>query len=482
MLPAFRLLSEQVCAAAFDNSDEAEPTKCYPGTRTLILERMEHWVALPGNAARLLTWLESPMGAGKTSLARTMAERTSANKKLLGIFIFRRGHAGREDESRFITTLAYQLVKSIPLVQLYVEEQITNDPSILQQSLQHQLDRLILGPLRQMRDQHPEIDAATLPNLIIVDGLDECGADKEEGKEERQIKVLQLLHLIATSQDILPFAILVHSRPERHIKSWFTMDKTDRITQRFTLDASYKPEDDIRLFVTQSFLKLLSEHPSRHLIPPDWPYTIHVPQRQRPLNAIDILVEQSSGQFIYASIAMKFISSYHYRPDRRLLLLLAPSTQRDVPQSKPTPSSIMDSLYLDILKNTDEQQTVMKVLGFEMVTSFLPRDIPLHRTLSVLSISMNEFSHCLEQLESLLTIGTPSLESYNSLLKFHHSSLSEFLRSEKRSRHWYVNTQNHALDTALRIFKLFQDETNVEAQTQYLKILDLVSTRVSMRA
>ncbi|KAF9035853.1 hypothetical protein BJ165DRAFT_1355329, partial [Panaeolus papilionaceus] len=303
--PAFRLLYDHICVAAYDNSDQVDQMKCYPGTRTLLLERLENWLSVPGNARRLLTWLDGPMGSGKTAVARTMAERVSANKKLVGTFIFRRGQPGRSDATRFVATLAYQLALSIPLVRPHIENQLNHDPSILQRSLSRQLDLLILEPLRKMRSQHPDIDPTTLPNLIIADGLDECGADQEIGKEEMQTRVLDLLRRLALSQDVLPFAVLIHSRPERHIKNWFCLEAHKKMTNRLTLDASYLPDDDIRFFVTQSFLAILDDHPSRDLLPPGWPYKV-TDSDGVAWKPIETLVYRSSGQFIYAAVAMKF--------------------------------------------------------------------------------------------------------------------------------------------------------------------------------
>ncbi|KAF9035842.1 hypothetical protein BJ165DRAFT_1376481, partial [Panaeolus papilionaceus] len=341
---SFRLLHDQVCVAAYDNSDEVDQMKCYPGTRTLLLERLENWLAAPGNAARLLTWLDGPMGSGKTAVARTMAERVSAINKLIGVFIFRRGQPGRNDATRFVATLAYQMALSIPHVRPYIEEKLNHDPSVLQQSLSRQLDALILEPLRHMRSQHPDIDPTTHANLIIVDGLDECGADQESGREEMQTRVLDLLHRLALSQDVLPFAILIHSRPEKHIKNWFCLEGHEKMTNRLTLDASYLPDDDIRFFVTQSFLAILDKHPSRELLPPGWPYKVTDPDGVA-WKPIETLVRRSSGQFIYAAVAMKFIESQHCRPDKRLLSVLSSNDHH----SPDAPNAIIDSLYVQVL-------------------------------------------------------------------------------------------------------------------------------------
>ncbi|KAF9035828.1 hypothetical protein BJ165DRAFT_1533314 [Panaeolus papilionaceus] len=458
---SFRLLYDHICVAAFDNSDQVDQMKCYPGTRSLLLERLEHWLSVPGNARRLLTWLDGPMGSGKTAVARTMAERVSANNKLVGAFIFRRGQPGRSDATRFVATLAYQLALSIPLVRPHIEEQLNHDPSVLQQSLSRQLDALILEPLRKMRSQNPDTDVATLPNLIIVDGLDECGADQESGKEEMQTRVLDLLHRLALSQDVLPFAVLIHSRPEKNIKNWFSLESHEEMTNRLTLDSSYKPEDDIRFFVTQSFLAILDDHPSRDLLPPGWPYNL-TNSYGDPVHAIETLVRRSSGQFIYAAVAMKFIASQHCRPDKRLLSVLSSNDHH----SPDAPNAIIDSLYAQVLNSTNDHETVKQILAFQNIAyrKYIYQSIPLTSILSMLSISIQDFHHSLQQLESLLTLEKP-------FLKFHHSSFGEFLESPNRSAGWFTDDNHYRWHFSLRVLRLFRDETYVGAQISFLRLV-----------
>ncbi|KAF9035823.1 hypothetical protein BJ165DRAFT_1395390 [Panaeolus papilionaceus] len=446
---SFQRLYDHICVAAFDNSDQVDQTKCCAGTRTLLLQRLENWLAVPGNARRLLTWLDGPMGSGKTAVARTMAERVSANNKLVGTFIFRRGQPGRNDATRFVTTLAYQMALSIPLVRPHIEHQLNHDPSILQQSLSRQLDLLILEPLRKMRSQNPDIDITTLPNLIIVDGLDECGADQESGREEMQTRVLDLLHRLALSQKVLPFAILIHSRPEKNIKNWFSLESHEKMTNRLTLDASYKPDDDIRFFVTQSFLAILDDHPSRDLLPPGWPYELKN-SRGAPVRAIETLVECSSGQFIYAAVAMKFIASQHCRPDKRLLSVLSSNDHH----SPDAPNAVVDSLYAQVLNSTDDHETVKQILAYQKLATRIydSQNFPLARILCMLSISKQDFHHSLQQLESLVTVGTR-----RQFLKFHHSSLGEFLGDPTRSAAWFIDDDHYRSHFMLRALRLFRD-------------------------
>ncbi|KAF9038196.1 hypothetical protein BJ165DRAFT_426651 [Panaeolus papilionaceus] len=471
----FRLLYDQVCVAAYDNSDEVDPMKCYPGTRTLLLERLENWLAAQGNADRLITWLDGPMGSGKTAVARTMAERALANKKLVGMFMFRRGQPGRSDATRFVATLTYQMALSIPLVRQYIEDQLKHDPSVLQQSLSRQLDALILEPLRRMRSQVRDIDITTLPNLIIVDGLDECGSDEGLGKEDMQTRVLDLLHRLVLSQDVLPFSILIHSRPENHIKNWFTQELYESMTNRLTLNASYRPSADIRLFVTETFLKILRDHPNRHLLPPNWPYVVQDPRNPgKPVDAITILVNHSSGQFIYAATAMVYIASQHHRPDKRLvsLLFFAHDAEARAPNA---PTAIIDALYAQVLNSTDDHEMVKRILAFYTLFLPLPLNIPHSRILSIISISIEDLRHCLQQLESLLTFTlTPPL-------KFHHSSFPEFLEDPLRSGFWFLNRDHYYSHFMLCALRVFHDESYVGAQTYCLRLLGFLRSRYPFR-
>ncbi|KAF9035799.1 hypothetical protein BJ165DRAFT_1395368, partial [Panaeolus papilionaceus] len=376
-----------------------EDVKCYPGTRTLLLGRLETWLSTPGNLDRLITWLNGPMGAGKTAVARTLADRARTTNKLIGMFMFSRAFPGRNDESRFITTLAFQLAISIPQTRPFIEGQILHNPAVLQQSLSQQLHLLILEPLGQIKEQNPDIDFTTLPNLIIVDGLDECGAAYDTGKEERQIKVLNLIRQLALSQHIFPFVVLVLSRPERHIRNWFAKGTLQSVTHQLSLDRSYKPNDDIRLFVTQHFLAIQDDHPNRDLLPESWPYSVHTTIYQQPINAIDFIVESSAGQFIYPSIVMRFVRSQQHRPDQRLLTVINCSARKDEPNS---PHATLDLLFHQILEATDDHKTVRKLLAYNSVGDCAPwGTIPLSRILRLLDISNQDLRHSLDKLESL---------------------------------------------------------------------------------
>ncbi|PPQ76222.1 hypothetical protein CVT24_009452 [Panaeolus cyanescens] len=477
-------LSDHACTEAYENkSDQFDELKCYPGTRKVLLDRLDTWLSAPLNNRRAIMWLDGPMGSGKSAAARSIAERMSLKDRLLGMFIFRRGEGGRGNATQFVTTLAYQMVSSIPGIRPLVAQQIALDPSIFRQSISHQLDVLVIEPLRRLR-QTSGIDVTSLANVIIVDGLDECD-DEKEGRENIQTSILNMLYRLTLNAEILPFAILVASRPEIHLKSWFRQNAHDNVTCRTTLDSSYKPHEDIQFFVTQSFLKLQETHPLRHHLPPSWPLEpeeCHLTTKPTEddiakCKVVKDIVTWSSGQFIFPAVSMKFIASPRYLPHQRLEYIMQPTSYDTTDPNNP--NTIVDNLYHQVLGATSDHEVTLKVLIYNSL-GIHRRDLPLMRVLSVLQLSSAEFDHCIEQLESLASCGSTS----HSFLRFYHTSLQIFLQDEKQSKQWCIQHPQRILDVATQASKLFREETYAGAQYSYLRIFIKALERVpvSMRS
>jgi ABC-type branched-subunit amino acid transport system ATPase component len=74
-----------------------------------------------------MLWLSGPAGAGKTALAKTIAEIYKACGRLLGTFFFSRTKAGRSSGATLVPTLAYQLMLSLPSTRLHILNNIKED-------------------------------------------------------------------------------------------------------------------------------------------------------------------------------------------------------------------------------------------------------------------------------------------------------------------------------------------------------------------
>ena len=126
--------------------------------------------------------------------------------------------------------------------------------------------------------------------LVIIDGLDECN-DKAI-----QQSILRLLCETITVHK-LPLRFLIGSRPESHICASFDRESLYTITHRVVLDETFKPGRDIRVFLQDGFAKICAENSIMSRVEQPWPGE----------GIVDLLVQRSSGQFIYAATVLKFV-------------------------------------------------------------------------------------------------------------------------------------------------------------------------------
>jgi hypothetical protein len=110
----------------------------------------------------------------------------------------------------------------------------------------------------------------------------------------------------------VPFALIIASRPEHHIRGAFDLGDLNRYSSRLSLDNSYNRDQDIKKFLVDKFSDIRKLHPFRAYLPESWPTQ----------EVIDKLVAKASGQFIYASTVDRFISSIRHNPAERLDVLL----------------------------------------------------------------------------------------------------------------------------------------------------------------
>ena len=150
------LLQRHIAPGAFHNSDERyDPPKCHPHMRRAVLKKIMDWVE-DANKVALILWLYGPAGAGKSAIAQTIAELLEEAGLLAAAFFFSRNAAGRDDKKPLVTTLVYQLVKSIPEIRAHVLETLEGDPALFSCSIEAQIEALIVKPLNVVaNDQTP---------------------------------------------------------------------------------------------------------------------------------------------------------------------------------------------------------------------------------------------------------------------------------------------------------------------------------------
>ncbi|KAF9471918.1 hypothetical protein BDN70DRAFT_520277 [Pholiota conissans] len=326
-------------SALYDSSARFDPPKCHPNTRVAVLEYLIGWIFGHNDPEVLIMWLYGPAGGGKSAILQTIAERCAEKRNILASFFFGRSDPTRNHIKPLIPTIACQIAIAIPELKPYVEGAIDRDPFLLDKSPATQFQLLIVAPLQAL------VSSGNLrpssPRLIVIDGLDECSDPRMQGM------ILRIIADALRSQNF-PLIFLIASRPEQTINHTFCSTPLSGLWRSVVLDYTYKPNDDIRLYLTDSFHEIKTTHPHHHLIPEMWP---------RPSD-IDTLVEKSSGQFIYASLVVKYVSAPSDRPSRLLDVVVGLR-----PARRGLPFAELDALYTHILEQCSEDlETVLFIL------------------------------------------------------------------------------------------------------------------------
>ena len=417
----------------------SDQPKCHPGTHVAILDYLTVWATALTYAYPII-WLHGPAGAGKSAIQRTIAQILSNKGLLFASFFFFRTANGHNSEKHFIATISYQLALSIPATCPYIEKTIERDPLIFSLSLWDQAKALIISPLLAVVDS-PSFDASQCPQITIIDALDECYDPR------KQFEVLDVLSRILQNLPI-PFAVVIASRPEHHIRSAFDLGDLNELSSRLSLDDSYNPDADIKKYLVDRFSAIREQHPLRTYLPTPWPME----------GVIEKLIAKASGQFIYASTVDRFVSSMRHKPSKRLDILLG-----HLNAGKLKPFEQLDSLYSVIFHAIDQvdRAGVLRVLGAAMVLLVFPGERtppfgdydsemisePIHYSSRVierlLGLGNGDVRCLLLDLESLLTI-----DDDDAKICFFHASLSDYLFDKSRSREFWIDAGTVYADLA----------------------------------
>ena len=399
-------LKEAAVPGAFHNSlERSDPPKCHKHTREAILDKIMDWVKRKIDTDTFIMWLYGAAGAGKSAIAQSIAELCEEHKLLLASFFFFRADSLRSNSKRLVATIAYQIAVVIPDVRGLMEAAIDNDPHLLSRSLITQFTALIVDPLEHLFENSVG-EHMDLPSLIIIDGLDEC-------MDGTQVQILDMVFAIG-KRSKFPFNFLVASRPELEISAAMGDGKIREGLARLRLDADFTSRHDIRRFLLDKFDEIRLTHPIRSDLPLSWPSS----------EDIETLVYKSSGQFIYASTIVKFISSPRHGPDHRLEIIL------DLrPKGKDLPFAELDALYRYVLSSVEETTTTVQIIATALTLRY---GVRIGALTEVLDLSPRDIKLHLIDLGSLV-------EFRDNFLEILHASLGDFLFDESRSQELYID-------------------------------------------
>jgi len=378
---------------------------------------------------KLMLWLNGPAGSGKSAIGHSIAERCKAEGRLLATFFFGRSDSRRNQSKPLVATIAYQIyTNTIPAFRHKMITVIENNPLIFDQTLQVQIESLIIIPLRTAIHSG-YFENPNSRRVIIIDGLDECIA-----RTEQQNILLTILYSI--TQLKCPFLFFVASRPEPEIAFFFNSDTARNIHSRITLSNEYDASEDIRLYLRKEFKYIKESHPFKHLIPTTWPAP----------KAIDKLVAKSSGQFIYAATVIKYVKSLRHRPDHRLDIVLDIRPRASVSDM---PFAELDALYTMVLSAVDDLPSVLHALNFFIHgASWIPSNPLNTATIEKFGfLDTGSIEVMFSDLAALIAIE-------NKSIIFWHASFQDYLLDPMRSREFYVDpkfTFRHIIQKCFRI-------------------------------
>ncbi|KAF8339131.1 uncharacterized protein EI90DRAFT_3248751 [Cantharellus anzutake] len=294
---------------------------CLEGTRIDLTERIMTWCRNTGESENRLMLLTAVAGAGKTSIALTIAGRCASegDVTLLLHFFFKAGERSRPDF--LFSGIARTLADHDPVYRTFIISALRKDPSLSTALLAQQFENLVAVPLLH---KPPLPDR---PMVVIIDALDEC--DKE---------------VFESFADILRDEV---PRLPSSIKFIITSRHTDLVRRslspqfpisRLAIDLSDDTNvQDCATYIRFELQKLKNWHPDlRHNL-------------QDEGKTVQEILERAGGLFIWISTIFRYMKTANKDPMRTLEGLLNTGTKR----SKVPAEGMMDRLYTSILKKCD---------------------------------------------------------------------------------------------------------------------------------
>ncbi|KAJ8080358.1 hypothetical protein PM082_017191 [Marasmius tenuissimus] len=282
-----------------------ERRECLDETYEEVLRVVYDWIASKDRTLPLC-WLSG--SADKSAIAISVA-KACEGKALAASFLFSRSDPKRNNPSALALTISHGLVVNMPFARTSIQKRITDDPTILKANPEDQFRELVFKPSlrgRWWRRSLAKLSSAFRePDLVVIDGLDECG------DEQAQRRILSTILNSYQQPSRPPLRFLICSRPEAWIQEAFDAKEHRRLVERVVLDDSFMPDRDIKRYYLHQFQLIRTDPQYAHIqFPTSWPSP----------EDLESLVQKSSGYFVHAAITVRFIRLAHPIAQLRILL------------------------------------------------------------------------------------------------------------------------------------------------------------------
>ncbi|KAF8333981.1 uncharacterized protein EI90DRAFT_2915615, partial [Cantharellus anzutake] len=299
-------------AVAHHDSTEA----CLPGTRIDLLNRIMAWCRNTENSEKRVMLLTAVAGAGKTSIAHSVAEECTREGILLSTFFFRACEQSQPDH--LFSGMARSLAARDHAYGTFITSILREDPTLTTAPFTMQFKKLV-AELLLMRP--PSSDR---PMVVVIDALDEC----DKGTFPR------LADILRKEVPRLPSNIkfFLTSRQFDLVDRFLSPESPiDRLGINLSDDANVQ---DCAMYVRTQLRELMDVHPSLRT---------EVKQEDELVQAI---LERAGGLFIWASTVFRYMKVASGAPLRMLGKLLDTGAN----QLKASAEEMVDTLYASILE------------------------------------------------------------------------------------------------------------------------------------
>ncbi|KAF8336615.1 uncharacterized protein EI90DRAFT_3014302 [Cantharellus anzutake] len=289
---------------------------CLPDTRIDLIERIMTWCRTTEDSKNRVLLLTAVAGAGKTSVALSIAEECKRENMSSASFFFKAGEQSRPDH--LFSGMARSLATHDAAYRASLISALQEDPALSTASFPTQFEKLVAEPLRL------RTSSSDRPIAIIIDALDECDTKS-----------------FPRLADILRKAV---PKLPPNIKFFLTsrqFDLVDRFLSpnypidRFTIDLSDDANlHDCSIYIQSQLHELKDVHPGL----------------EDGIGEEDTLVqrirERAGGLFIWISTVFDYMKVSGSDAVKMLKNLL----DEDLNRSKASAEEMMDRLYASILE------------------------------------------------------------------------------------------------------------------------------------
>ncbi|KAJ2929545.1 hypothetical protein H1R20_g7547, partial [Candolleomyces eurysporus] len=199
---------------------------------------------------------------------------------------------------------------------------------------------------------------------------------------------------------------------------------------KLDLNVEHNADADIMLFLEAQFHLIRR----RYNFPLSWP----------PPGTIRTLVENASGQFIYAATVIRLFDTAHREAPKALLEAILKMEATWTTSSNPLEQ--LDALYLHILESSPDPPLSVRWIHAIHLFSRYTIDASVFNMSLLLQTDLesNEAEHLLGTLHSLIRI-PPHSDEKRTKYGFYHKSLLDFLKDPSRCGKLYVKESERSV-------------------------------------